>query len=132
MMTDCFCGFCKNPRRIYSKKRIGMANVFQSAILSLVLSMAFWQEPDPRMVVIFVFALSLMEVVIIVRRRLSLPCPHCGFDPAIYSSNPEKAAQKVTAFLARKKVDPTLMVTTNAVKLPVKVIPAPNRLNKTV
>ena len=51
-----------------------------------------------------------MGIFVRVRWRNSVKCPHCGFDPIVYKSNPEKAAQITKAFLEKRKRDPTYLL----------------------
>ena len=43
-----YCAFCKIPRRIYSKKHIGLNNVFLAAMVSLLIVVFLFQALDPR------------------------------------------------------------------------------------
>lgn len=103
---ECYCAFCKTERTIYAKKHVSFIDVGLAALASSLLMLALWQDFDPKVFVIFAFAAGFSEVFIQVRWRVSIPCPHCGFDPVLYKKNPEKAAKLVTAFLDRRREDP--------------------------
>ncbi len=104
--NNCFCAFCKSPRRIYRKKNIGAVNLVAGALASVVVMFALWQQFDPRVLIVFVVCLAFSEVFIKVRWRLSIPCSQCGFDPVLYLRNPGAAAEKVKLRLDARKQDP--------------------------
>ena len=67
----------------------------------------------------FAFGLGFAEIFILVRWRLSIPCPHCGFDPVVYKKKPEVAAAQVKAFLDQRREDPLAVF--SPLQLPVVV-----------
>ncbi|WP_413944504.1 hypothetical protein [Bdellovibrio sp. HCB-162] len=107
---NCFCAFCKSPRRIYRKKNISLMNIVGSALASIVVMFAIWQQYDPRVMIAFVVCLALSEVFVKIRWRLSVVCRSCGFDPVLYLKHPEQAAQKVKAQLDMRKQDPKYLL----------------------
>lgn len=108
--TNCYCAFCRTPRRMYLKKNIGFANVMYSFIAALIAMYALWQDFDPRFLVIFAVFLAFTETFIQIRWRLSVFCKQCGFDPILYVKNPEAAAEKVTAHLQKRRADPNFLL----------------------
>ncbi|WP_413287906.1 hypothetical protein [Bdellovibrio sp. HCB337] len=108
--TNCYCAFCRTPRRMYLKKNIGFLNVMYSFTAALVVMYAFWQEFDPRFLVIFAVFLGVTETFIQIRWRLSVFCKQCGFDPILYVKNPEAAADKVSAHLQKRRDDPKFLL----------------------
>lgn len=99
----CYCAFCKHERRFYDKKHITFVNVLLSLLASVLLMYTLWQQVDARVVIIFVTGICLAEIFVLFRWRLSLPCPHCGFDPVMYKRSPQQCAEKVKIVLDKKK-----------------------------
>jgi len=109
--TNCYCAFCRTPRRMYKKRNIGFMNIVYATATSLIAMYLFWQAFDPRFLVIFAVFLGITETFIQIRWRLSVFCKQCGFDPVLYVKDPEKAAEKVTAHLAKRREDPRYLLT---------------------
>lgn len=105
-----FCAFCRTPRNIYKKKSISFVNILGAFLASIVLMYVIWQAYDPRVMIIWVVNIVVAEVFIKMRWRLSVPCPHCGFDPVIYKKDPVVAAELVKTQISRRKVDPKYML----------------------
>ena len=101
-----YCAFCKSPRKLYNKKSISIVDFVLLAGLWAVLMYLFFQGIEPKFILVFVSFLAIAEMVIQVRRRISLVCRRCGFDPILYLKSPEKAADKVTKFLDLRKNRP--------------------------
>ncbi|WP_413570198.1 hypothetical protein ACLWBD_06800 [Bdellovibrio sp. HCB117] len=107
---NCYCAFCKSPRRIYRKKSISLMNVLGSALASVVVMFAIWQQFDPRVMIVFVVCLAFSEVFVKIRWRLSVVCRACGFDPVLYTKDPQAAADKVRFQLDVRKQDPKYLL----------------------
>src|ERR1700722_17305170 len=90
---NCFCAFCKNPRKVYAKKSLSLINYLQAFGIGTLVTYGIWQEINPKGLVIVVFAMIVIESSILIRRRSQLPCPHCGFDPALYKRNKDAACE---------------------------------------
>lgn len=103
---SCYCAFCKHERKIYEKKHISFVNVLLSVLVAFLLMYVFWQELDARVVILFVASICLSEIFILLRWRLSMPCPYCGFDPVLYKRSATECARKVQQFLEMKKSSP--------------------------
>lgn len=108
--NNCYCAFCKTPRRIYRKKSISFMNVVGSALASVVVMMALWQQYDPRVMIAFVVCLAISEVFVKLRWRLSMTCRQCGFDPILYKKDHVAAAAKVKMHLDLRKEDPKYLL----------------------
>ena len=93
------------------KRNIGFMNILYAVACSLVIMYCFWQAWDPRALVIFAVTLGITETFIQIRWRLSVFCKQCGFDPVLYVKDPAKAAEKVTAHLAKRREDPRFLLT---------------------
>jgi hypothetical protein len=93
------CAFCRLNRRIFVKKSIDWTNVLTAAIAAALLMFVIWQDADPRAVIFFVAFLAVAEVFVRLRWRMSLPCPHCGFDPLLYKLDREETVRRVKAKL---------------------------------
>lgn len=85
-------------------------NLIASALASIVVMFALWQEYDPRVIVVWVIGLAISEVFIKIRWRLSVVCRQCGFDPVLYLKQPEVAAQKVKEQLELRRQDPKYLL----------------------
>ncbi|AFY01249.1 hypothetical protein [Bdellovibrio bacteriovorus] len=107
---NCYCAFCKSPRRIYRRKNISLMNILGSALASVVIMFALWQQYDPRVMVAFVVCLAISEVFVKIRWRLSVVCRVCGFDPVLYLKAPEQAANKVKEQLDIRRQDPKYLL----------------------
>lgn len=118
--TNCYCAFCRTPRKVYYKKSVSVANVIYSAIAAIPFMYLLWQGFDPRVVVVFVVCIGLTEVFMKLRWRLALQCQQCGFDPVLYRRDPESASQKVKAHLEKRAQDPKYLLARplNLPKLP--------------
>lgn len=104
------CSFCRLGHRVYLKKEV---SIFDGILLLLVtglMAYAIWQGPDLRSLLIFITLAFGFQVFLRVRYRESLKCPHCGFDPVLYRQNNEKAAQKVTDFMEKRKDSPHFLL----------------------
>lgn len=101
-----FCAFCRTPHEVYKEKSFGFRHVFLSALMSVCLSYIIWKTYNPKSLLLFVTGLMLAEVFVRLRWRLHIACRACGFDPVIYSKNPEQAAESVKAFLIKRKAEP--------------------------
>ncbi len=107
---NCYCAFCKSPRRIYRKKNIGVINIIASALASYVFMMILWQTFDPRVMIVFVVCLALAEAFIKLRWRLSLACAQCGFDPVLYLKDQQKALAQVQEKIEVRRNDPKYLL----------------------
>ena len=105
----CLCAFCQLERRVYRKNHISPTNILLCLVASLVVMMGVWQRPDARVLVLFVFFLAMAEIFLQVRWRLTLSCPFCGFDPALYLRDPDRAAAKVKGQLERARQTSALL-----------------------
>jgi hypothetical protein len=102
----CFCAFCKSERSIYSKQHVSVIDVFFALFASLLLMLLIWQTFDPRVFVFMAIAVGVSELFVMMRRRLSLSCRRCGFDPVLYKTDPKAAAERVKSFMSRQQEDP--------------------------
>lgn len=96
-----FCAFCRLPRKVVVKKRSDWTNVALSLLSAGIFMFFIWRALDPRIVILFMICIFFSEVFIHIRWRMNMPCPHCGFDPLLYKSDREAAAEKVKIKLAQ-------------------------------
>lgn len=106
-----YCAFCKIPRKAYLKKHVSLINFVLSLLVSVLLMFLFWGEVEPKAAVFFVFLLATSEIFIQIRWRLSVKCPHCGFDPVLYLRDRPALVEKVKLRLEEVKASPTYMLT---------------------
>jgi hypothetical protein len=104
------CAFCKLDHRVYLKKEV---SVFDATLLLGVaglMAFAVWGGPDLRSLLIFMGLAFVLQFFLRLRYRESVKCPHCGFDPILYSQNTEKAALRVKDFLLNRQNNPQFML----------------------
>ncbi len=106
--VHCYCAFCKNPRTVYKKRHLSLGNYVQALSLAVFASYMFWQSLDAKGILIFVIALVFIESFILMRHRLDVACPHCGFDALLYLKNQAAACEKVKIHLATRQSDPNV------------------------
>jgi hypothetical protein len=114
----CYCAFCRSERSVYRKRHLSTVDVFLAFFASVLASFIFWQDLDPRLVIFFAFGVAIAESFVIIRRKSSIACPRCGFDPVLYRKNPELAAARVKDYYREKAEDP-MSVFSPPAKLPV-------------
>jgi hypothetical protein len=107
--VSCYCAFCKSPRRVYTKKHVRVTDVLYAFALGILMSLFFWQELNFRLIPFSITVLGLMEIVVQLRWRMSLPCQKCGFDPLIYLKSPEKAAERVRFKFEKRLENPSIL-----------------------
>lgn len=113
-MKDCFCAFCKRPRSVSLKKHLSWPDVLALGVLSLILTVVFWREANPKGILIFIMGAILTEMAINLRWRMGLVCAACGFDPLLYVKSPELASKKVRAYYDRKRSKPDFLLTSQS------------------
>jgi hypothetical protein len=103
---SCYCAFCRSPRLVYKKRHVSVVDVIYALVATLLMSLMIWQDLDPRASVVFALFIGLSEVFIMLRWRLSITCPHCGFDPVLYKRSPERAANQVNVHMLARRQSP--------------------------
>lgn len=123
------CAFCRSPRRIHRKRHIGAADFAGAALGAGAVTAAVFGGFDGRGLLIFGAFVVAAEIFVQMRWRVSLPCPHCGFDPVLYARKPADAAEKVKIRLAERKNDPRALLG-RPLHIPVRRITAEDRRRK--
>lgn len=108
--TDCYCAFCKSPRKVYTEKTLRLRHIFWSLLLSVAVSFIIWREYNPKSLIFGVVAMMTAEIFVRIRWRIHIVCRNCGFDPVLYVKDPNKAAGLVRDFLDRRKNDPEFLL----------------------
>lgn len=108
-----FCAFCKSPRRVYLKKHVDLTNVLASGLLTGAVTMAFWNDLDPRGLAIFGMLMLFSELLVYLRWRLAIVCRKCGFDPVLYKRSPEAAAARVREFFNTQMENPAFQLSSS-------------------
>jgi hypothetical protein len=103
---DCYCAFCKSPRKYFLHKNLRAIHYLQAALVSVFFMYAIWGEFEPKVFFIMATLLVATEIALHVRWRLYIVCTRCGFDPLLYLKDPEAAAKRVITFLDRYDSDP--------------------------
>jgi hypothetical protein len=111
------CAFCRTERRVYMKKGIRLSDFATALMMSLAVTYMIWQSLNPKAIVIFVCLLVIMEIVILVRHRLSVVCQYCGFDPHVYLKKPERAAELVRLRIERLRLEPQSLLSQKTFQL---------------
>lgn len=107
---ECYCAFCRTPRKVYVKRHIGIADAFYGLLISVLLMFSLWQNFHPKFFLMFPVVVLVQEVFILLRWRLGISCPHCGFDPVLYMRSHSAASEKVKKHLDRRSRDPLVML----------------------
>lgn len=103
---DCYCAFCKSPRKYFVHKNLRAVHYVQAALLSTLFMYLIWGTFEAKVFLILATLLVAIELGLLIRWRLYIVCSKCGFDPVLYRKDPEIAAQKVLQFMERYDVDP--------------------------
>jgi len=90
-----FCAFCRLERTVSIKRSVDWTNGLLAFLASLVVMYSAWGRFDARVVIFFVLFLGIAEIFIRIRWRVSLPCPHCDFDPLLYKTDRGLAVKRV-------------------------------------
>jgi hypothetical protein len=108
LSQNALCAFCGTKRKLYLKKHIGYKDALILVVLSVGANFLFWSELDARALVFFALGLTVSEVAVSLRWRLSLRCSQCGFDPLTYLKTQRLACEQVRLVLNEKKGSPLL------------------------
>jgi hypothetical protein len=111
-----YCAFCGTKRSVYNKKHITFGNGIETLVLSLLLMLLLFEGIDFRVIMIWVVFLTISEILIQFRWRLSVNCGKCGFDPILYKQSPEKASALVKNHIDRARLSPSLLTSTDVLK----------------
>lgn len=90
-----YCAFCRLERGVCRKRHVNWTNVVLCAFSTAVVMFLIWNRIEPKAVILFAISLMFAEVFVHLRWRLTLTCPHCHFDPALYKRNPALASLHV-------------------------------------
>ena len=107
---DCFCAFCKTPRKVYKSKYLSVISIIGLIGLSLILAEVIWQTLDPRGLFILGISLMVGELFSQLKWRQSMICQNCGFDLVIFKKNPEQAGLRIKEFLAERATRPEFLL----------------------
>lgn len=85
-------------------------NVGLCGLLAFLQMWVLWAEVNPKAIVFFVMNMTVCEVFLQIRWRLSLVCPHCQFDPLLYLKSPEKAAARIRQHFEKLQDSPKYLL----------------------
>ncbi len=105
-----FCAFCKSPKLIFARKRVGLLHIALSFTFGLIFNLVFWSVYDPRGLVLALVFILCSEVYIQLMWRLSLKCKECGFDPVLYTNDRSAAVTQVKFRLHERSQDPAFLL----------------------
>ena len=106
--SECYCALCRNKRTVYAKRSLSLVNYLLAAAFTVALTWLLWHQADARGLLIYIGAIAIAEIFILLRRRTGLACPHCGFDPVLYSRNQATARDLVIKHLETRQEDPNV------------------------
>ncbi len=125
---ECYCAFCKTPRKVYFHKHLTLVEVVALVVFSLILTYSLYQSLELRGLYLTGGLLLVGEVFSQLKWRASMICRNCGFDPVVYVKDPEQAGLKIKAFLERRSESPAHLLRPPVV-LPVKRAPKGQNLS---
>lgn len=128
---QCYCAFCKLPKKVYPKSGLGKLRILFCFLVSMPVSYVIWGEINPSLLFICALFIAMAEGFLQLRRRVSIVCRHCGFDPLVYVQSPPMAAAKVKAHLEKRKNNPASILGP-ALNLPRRKKPVPVRNTATM
>jgi hypothetical protein len=111
---NCYCAFCRTPRKIFRKKTLTTVNFIQALLISSFLTWLFWRKLEVKGLFIFIATLAVLEMSILWRSRLAVECPECGFDAYLYGRSKQAACEKVKAHLLNRQNDPDVWLARRA------------------
>lgn len=115
-----FCAFCRSPRSMNMQKHVKSFEIALSLAGSFLMMLFFFQEFDFRVLVFFVFFVSLLEFFVQFKFRLGMACSQCGFDPLLYMKSKSQACELVKTHLESRKNNPEVYMSRKpALNLPV-------------
>jgi hypothetical protein len=123
---DCFCAFCKTPKKVYKRKSLSLLEVVALSLLSLLMTSVIFEHLDPRGLIILISMVSICEFFFRLRWRYSTICNNCGFDPVVYVKDPDLAAEKVRKFMEERKDNPDFLLKPT-INLPPRRVSPPDR-----
>lgn len=104
------CRFCKLSHRVYFKREVSFLDTILMLFITGLLTFAIWDGPDLRSMLLFMGMAFTAQMLLRMRYRESVKCPHCGFDPIAYKKDPSLAAKRVKEFLELRKDNPEFML----------------------
>ena len=114
---------------MYRKRRAGWIDYASALLVSVLLMILLFGQFDGRVVLFFLFMVASTEFFVTMRWRMSVACPHCGFDPVLYVRDQAKASEKVKIHLEKRRNDPAALLA-RPLHLPVRRIKPADRLRK--
>lgn len=108
--TNCYCAFCKSPKRMATQKNIRTPQFLGCILIAVGATYLLFQQPDLRGLYILAVLLLMTELFYVLRWRASVICQVCGFDPIIYRKSPSLAAEKVKFQLDKRQNDPVYIL----------------------
>ena len=79
-------------------------------VVTALMAYLIWGSPDLRSLVFLGSLIFLTQLILRMRYRNSVKCPHCGFDPLLYKQNPAAAAERVKARMEDRKDNPAFLL----------------------
>lgn len=117
---------------MYTKRHVSWTDVGSCILLTFVGSAAIWRTISPKAILVLVAVMMLAEIIVQLRWRMSLACAHCGFDPLLYTRNPDLASKKVREIYERRRERADFLLTGQALIETQKRIQKANRAKSKV
>ena len=98
-----FCPLCGTERQFLGSPRLSAFNYMQLILISgIIIALAF-PVTGFRSFPVFFILWAVFELVVRVRFKQEIPCPHCGFDATWYHRDVRVARKIVEDFWRNKK-----------------------------
>jgi hypothetical protein len=92
------CPLCETERRVPFQPKLGtVRQIFRITLTTFILTLMSWPWLGWKGAVWFVPAWTVYELIYRWRMRAALACPHCGFDPYLFSFDLNWAKREVEA-----------------------------------
>ncbi len=97
-----YCPLCHNHQNTNVIERVRWKNHAQLALLSATFTILAWPIFEFKGVFFYLFFWAVFEFVHRLKKRHSLVCNTCGFDPFLYKQDVKKAREAVRKFWEEK------------------------------
>lgn len=99
------CPLCKEARKVPFRPNLGILQIFQIFLTSVVFSLLFWPWFHWKGIVFFIPCWMIYEGIYRWRMRGALYCSKCGFDPYLFMIDHEWAREEVDSYWRKKLSD---------------------------
>jgi len=100
------CPLCRTERAFTVSHKLSKLHFLQMIFLTSLVVWIFYPYAGIKTLPVFFGFWAIFEIVVRVRFKNEIPCPHCGFDATWYQKDVKVARQKVREFWESKKPAP--------------------------